>query len=175
MDWTWVEVLHLCGITVNAIRISEFKLILFWLIISVTLSFNHCLIVVYIMNPSISISLGLCHLETKVQEANSSRLICLPKYRDLSLNNEVNDIIKWIFRLSCWLKGWECLPMQGAWSQSLVQVDPTCHEITKPVCYNYWAHALEPVLHNKKSHCKKKERKKRKATVRRISHTTTRQ
>ena len=46
------------------------------------------------MNPSIGISLGLCHSETKVQEANSSSLICLPKYRDLSLNNEVNDIIK---------------------------------------------------------------------------------
>ena len=30
-----------------------------------------------------------------------------------------------------------CLPMQGAWSQSLVQVDPTYHEITKPVCHNY--------------------------------------
>ena len=31
---------------------------------------------------------------------------------------------------------------------SLVREDPICCEAPKPVCRNYWAHALEPVLHN---------------------------
>ena len=58
----------------------------------------------------------------------------------------------------------------------LVQEDPTCHGTTKPVrhncwacaleptSHNYWAHApqllkpahLEPMLHNKRSHCNEK-------------------
>ena len=44
------------------------------------------------------------------------------------------------------------LPMQGTQVQSLVWEDPTCCESTKPLSYNYGAHALEPVLMNKRSH-----------------------
>ena len=44
------------------------------------------------------------------------------------------------------------LPMQGTWVWSLVQEDSTFRGATKPVCYSYWAHTLEPVLHNKRSH-----------------------
>ena len=36
--------------------------------------------------------------------------------------------------------------MQGTWAQSPVQEDPTCHRTAKPLCHDYWAHALEPVL-----------------------------
>ena len=68
------------------------------------------------------------------------------------------------------------LPRQGTLVRALVQEDPTCHGATKPVCHNYWACALEPVshnywahkpqllklvrlepvLHNKRSHCNEK-------------------
>ena len=54
--------------------------------------------------------------------------------------------------------------MQEMWAWSLVWEDLTCCRATKPVCYNYWAcalepggcnswslWALEPVLHNKRS------------------------
>ena len=44
------------------------------------------------------------------------------------------------------------LPMQGTWVRALVWEDPTCCGATKPVHHNYWACALEPVLHNKRSH-----------------------
>ena len=30
-------------------------------------------------------------------------------------------------------------PLQGTWDQSLLWEDSTCQEVTKPVCYNYWA------------------------------------
>ena len=30
-----------------------------------------------------------------------------------------------------------CLPMQGAWVQSLVREDPTCRGVTKPMRHNY--------------------------------------
>ena len=66
--------------------------------------------------------------------------------------------------------------MQGTRVRALVWEDPTCHEATKPVRHNYWACALEPmshnnwacvppllkpthlepVLHNKRSHCNEK-------------------
>ena len=57
-------------------------------------------------------------------------------------------------------RGSKCLPMQGAWVQSLVQEDSTCHEATKPMHHNYWAcvlqgmkpKCLQPVLRNKASH-----------------------
>ena len=42
--------------------------------------------------------------------------------------------------------------MQGTRVRALDQEDPTCHRTTKPVHHNYWACALEPVLHNKRSH-----------------------
>ena len=68
------------------------------------------------------------------------------------------------------------LPMQGTGVRALVWEDPTCREATKPVHHNYWACALEPtshnywahvlqllkparlepVLHNKRSHCSEK-------------------
>ena len=43
-----------------------------------------------------------------------------------------------------------CLPMQGTWVRALVWEDPTYHEATKPVCHNYCACPLEPVLCNKR-------------------------
>ena len=62
--------------------------------------------------------------------------------------------------------------MQETWVQSLLLEDPTCGRATQPMCHNHWAcareprshshrahvhsywspHALEPVLHNKRSH-----------------------
>ena len=44
-----------------------------------------------------------------------------------------------------------CLPMQGTWVQSLVRGDPTCHGVTKPVPFDYWANTLEPALCSKRS------------------------
>ena len=38
------------------------------------------------------------------------------------------------------------LPMQGTWVRVLVQEDPMCHRVAKPVCHNYWACALEQQL-----------------------------
>ena len=43
------------------------------------------------------------------------------------------------------------LPMQGTRVQSLVWEDPTYLGATKPMCHNYQAQALKPVLHNKRS------------------------
>ena len=40
------------------------------------------------------------------------------------------------------------LPMQGTRVRSLVREDPTCRGAAKPMCNNYWACALEPVSHN---------------------------
>ena len=45
-----------------------------------------------------------------------------------------------------------CLPIKETRVQSLVQKDPTCLGTTKPRCHNYWACALEPMLHNERSH-----------------------
>ena len=63
------------------------------------------------------------------------------------------------------------LPMQGTQVQSLVQEDSSCHGATKSMYRKYWAcaldsrshncwslHSLEPALHHKRSHCKKKPR-----------------
>ena len=36
------------------------------------------------------------------------------------------------------------------------QENPTCQEVSKPLHRTYWAHAPEPMLHNSRSHCKKK-------------------
>ena len=38
------------------------------------------------------------------------------------------------------------------WVQSLVREDPTYCGATKPVCHNYWAHALEPGNRNCRAH-----------------------
>ena len=34
--------------------------------------------------------------------------------------------------------------MQESWVWSLIWDDSTCHGATKPVCYNYWACAVDP-------------------------------
>ena len=44
-----------------------------------------------------------------------------------------------------------CLLMQETQVWSLVQEELTCQGKTKPLRHNYWACALEPVLHNKRS------------------------
>ena len=49
-----------------------------------------------------------------------------------------------------------CLPMQETGVPSVVQEDSTCHRATKPVCHNYWAHALKSLLCDKRSHCNEK-------------------
>jgi len=43
--------------------------------------------------------------------------------------------------------------MQGTQVWSLVWKDSRCCRARKPMCLNYWACALEPVLHKKRSHC----------------------
>ena len=48
-----------------------------------------------------------------------------------------------------------CLAMQGTLVRFPVREDPTCCRATKPVRYNYQAHALELMFH-KSSHCTKK-------------------
>ena len=45
------------------------------------------------------------------------------------------------------------LPVQGAWVQPLVQEDPTCFGVMKPVGHYYWAQALESMLCSKRSPC----------------------
>ena len=57
---------------------------------------------------------------------------------------------KWTSLVAQWLR--IRLPVQGTWVRALVQEDPMCRRATKPVCHNYWACALEPVLRNKRSH-----------------------
>ena len=47
----------------------------------------------------------------------------------------------------------------NAWDMGpiLAQEDPTCQEATLLMCSNYWnSRALEPMLHNKRSHCNEK-------------------
>ena len=45
-----------------------------------------------------------------------------------------------------------CLPVPGTQVLSLVQEDPTCLRVTKPVCHRYWACVLESTLCKKRSH-----------------------
>ena len=55
-------------------------------------------------------------------------------------------------RIPWWLSGKEsacqCRQDQETQVQSLIWKDLTCHEITKPMCLNYWAYALEPGSHS---------------------------
>ena len=60
----------------------------------------------------------------------------------------------WTSLVAQWLR--IRLPMQGTQVQPLVREEPTCRRATKPVDHSYWAWALEPVLHNKRSHCNEK-------------------
>ena len=69
--------------------------------------------------------------------------------------NQASVVVQWL-RIR--------LPMQGTRVWALVGEDPTCHRANKPVRHNYWARTpqllkperLEPVLHNKRSHCNEK-------------------
>ena len=36
-----------------------------------------------------------------------------------------------------------CLPMKETWVQSLIQENPIFCRAIKPMCHNYWAHALQ--------------------------------
>ena len=45
-----------------------------------------------------------------------------------------------------------CLLMERIWVRSLVKEDSTRCRATKPVCHNYWSHALEPASHNHWAH-----------------------
>ena len=80
----------------------------------------------------------------------------------------------WASLVAQWLR--ICLPIQGTQVWALVWEDPTCRRATKPMRHNYractlepvnqnyWARVpqplkparLEPVLHNKRSHCNEK-------------------
>ena len=82
-----------------------------------------------------------------------------------------SKIYMWGFLGAQWLR--IRLPAQGTCIRALVREDPTCHGATKPMrhdysacalepmSHNYWARVpqllkpmcLEPVLHNKRSHC----------------------
>ena len=66
-----------------------------------------------------------------------------------------------------WYKSWAslvvqwfriCLSMQGTRVQSLVQEDPTHLRATKPVGTTTEPKSLEPMLHNKRSHCNEKRK-----------------
>ena len=71
-------------------------------------------------------------------------------------------IYSWTSLVAQWLR--IHLPMQGTRVWALVWEHPTCRGAAEPVCHNYWAHVpqllkpmrLEPVLHNKRSHCNDK-------------------
>ena len=78
------------------------------------------------------------------------------------------------------------LPMQGTRVRALVGEDPTCCGATKLACHNYWALVpqllrptrLEPVLHNKRSHCNEKPTRRNEewpllATAKESPHTAT--
>ena len=45
------------------------------------------------------------------------------------------------------------LPMQGTQVRALAREEPTCRRVTKPMCHNYWACALEPGSHNYWAQC----------------------
>ena len=66
------------------------------------------------------------------------------KYHHLKISVVIFD---WnvYFRLSL-VAHWKRirLPMQETWVWSLTGEDSTCHGRTKPMCYNYWACAVEP-------------------------------
>ena len=69
----------------------------------------------------------------------------------------------WASLVAQWLR--IHLAVSGAAVQSMVQEDPTCCKAAKPVCYNYWPRAPEPVLY-KRSHCNEKSTHKMKSSPR---------
>ena len=63
-----------------------------------------------------------------------------------------HSLNKYLLKTSLVVQWWRIhLPMQGTWVWPLVWEDPTCHGATKPMCCDYLAHGLEPVLHNERS------------------------
>ena len=67
-------------------------------------------------------------------------LLCLVIWISLgmsAISANVPNIASWTSLVVQWRV--ICLPVQGAWVQSLVQEDSICCEASKPVCHNYWA------------------------------------
>ena len=60
---------------------------------------------------------------------------------------------KKISKRTCLVVQWLriCLSMQSIQVESLVQEDPTCCRAAKPICHNYRACALRPVLHTREA------------------------
>ena len=56
------------------------------------------------------------------------------------------SICLWASLVAQWLR--IRLPMQGTRVRALVREDPTCRGAIKPASHNYWACALEPASHN---------------------------
>ena len=77
--------------------------------------------------------LTLCHCPCNPRDCLRIRIYSLKPIWGASL------VVQWL-RIP--------LPMQGTRGWALVQEDPTCRWVTKPVRHNYWACALEPTSHN---------------------------
>ena len=84
-----------------------------------------------------------------------TRFFKLPKYfkKCLKANIGTSLVVQWLGI---------CLPIQGTWVRSQAGKTPhdagqlcLCITTTEPKRCNYWASALEPVLHNKRSHHEK--------------------
>ena len=88
--------------------------------------------------PSSSVSLHCTHFVWKPQSQDRQRIF-IKNHRRASL------IVQWL-RI--------CLPKQVTKVSSLVREDPTCCGAAKPQRHNYWARTPQPMLHNKRSHCK---------------------
>ena len=68
-----------------------------------------------------------------------------------SMNSSLSKRASWETSLAVqWLR--IHLPMKESQVRSLIQEDLTCCSATKPVSHRYWAHALQSVLYNKRSH-----------------------
>ena len=70
------------------------------------------------------------------------------KSKQTVMNNTITEIKNTLGTslVAQWLR--ICLPMQRTWVQALIWEDPTCCGAAQPVCYNYWACALEPTSHH---------------------------
>ena len=119
-----------------------------------------CLLHVY-TGPASPVPTSTCNIPSTVT-GNLTQVTVYKRAQELWLGASL--VAQWI-RI--------CLPIQETWVWSLVQEDPICHGITKPMRHHYWAcvlepgdHSswslctLEPVLHNKRSHCNEKPMKR---------------
>ena len=95
---------------------------------------------VFPFRASTSPSPGLCSLPNTSRRLHACYYLYL---QDKKLRSRTSLVFQWL-RIQ--------LPVQGTWVQSLVREDPTCLGATKPVCHNYRARILQPVLQNKRSH-----------------------